>query len=150
MSPLSNSPAVPKIMARDFTLHSTEPKAVLKEIRTPGEDVLLVTADRSLGQTRSLILRQSGCSVVVAMYEQARQFACIEPFSVALICQSIPAGRAVSFAGELRRYSPGIRILRIALCPEGSEAGFDRALSAPVEPSALQQAVLCTEQCALQ
>ena len=104
--------------------------------------VLVVTADRPLAETRAEILRMSGCSVVVATYQQARQFACLEQFHVVLICQSIAPSQASVLARELRRNLPAIRVVRVAFCPDGIEPGYDCVLTAPVYPWVLQDTIL--------
>ena len=108
----------------------------------PRVSVLLITADETLGETRSMILRAAGCSVALATQEQAPQIAAITPFQVAVICQAIQSGRAQALARELRRSSPGIRIIRIALCSDGTESGFDRVLNAPVDPALLKHSIM--------
>ena len=89
-----------------------------------------------------MILRAAGCSVALATKDQARQLAAITPFQVAVICQAIQPEIAQVLARELRRCSPGIRIIRIALCLDGTESGFDRVLNAPVDPALLKHSIM--------
>ena len=111
-------------------------------IASPLFVVLLVTADKALGETRGLVLRTGGCSVITATREQVRQFSPRGSFRVAVICQSVQAAYAQELARELRASSPGIRIIRISMGSDGTESGFDHVLNAPVDPALLKHSII--------
>jgi hypothetical protein len=104
----------------------------------PVARVLQISQDLTLSQSREMILRSVGCPTITVPARAVIADRDLEPFDVALLCQSVCTPDALSIAAGLRLSAPHIMIFRIVLLPEDAEGHFDAILPAPVEPSVLQ------------
>jgi CheY-like chemotaxis protein len=81
--------------------------------------VLFVSHDTDLRAVVSRVLTMAGCQVTAAAHSGHAALACIERggFDVLLIEDRMADGTGGAIAGRLRRYSPGIQVVRMCDAP---------------------------------
>ena len=103
--------------------------------------VLSICDDDLVRSTRELILRKDGYEIVSISSNDLLGVPEIRRFDVAVICHSVPQVRAMGLVERLRRYKPGIRLLRVNPRVRKVDPFYDVDSEVLAGPGALLKAV---------
>lgn len=103
--------------------------------------VLSISDDPGLGLSRRLLLENAGYHLESVASDSVLTPSYARSFDAAVICQSVNPDSALQWTAKLRRYHPGIQILRVNLQAIEPDSCFDGVCDALTDPRRFLEAV---------